>query len=69
MWIGEYSHYFFIYNVFRATRSKTTSLPAALNQARRIDTLDEFYSYSTRKNGLAYERYHKLYTVMLREEI
>jgi hypothetical protein len=35
----------FFYNVFRATRSKTTSLPAALNQARRIDTLDEFYLY------------------------
>jgi hypothetical protein len=32
------------YNVFRATRYKTISLPAALNQARRIDTLDEFYS-------------------------
>jgi hypothetical protein len=30
---------FFFYNVFRATRYKTTSLPAALNQARRIDTL------------------------------
>jgi hypothetical protein len=30
---------FFLYNVFRATRYKTTSLPAALNQARRIDTL------------------------------
>ncbi len=29
------------YNVFRATRYKTTSLPAALNQARRIDTLFE----------------------------
>jgi hypothetical protein len=29
----------FFYNVFRATRYKTTSLPAALNQARRIDTL------------------------------
>ncbi len=28
----------FFYNVFRATRYKTTSLPAALNQARRIDT-------------------------------
>ncbi len=33
----------FFYNVFLATRSKTTSLPAALNQARRIDTLDECY--------------------------
>jgi hypothetical protein len=31
----------FFYNVFRATRYKTTSLPAALNQARRIDTLFE----------------------------
>jgi hypothetical protein len=30
---------FFLYNVFRATGYKTTSLPAALNQARRIDTL------------------------------
>ncbi len=29
----------FFYNVFWATRYKTTSLPAALNQARRIDTL------------------------------
>ncbi len=29
----------FFYNVFRATRYKTTSLPAALNQARRIDTV------------------------------
>jgi hypothetical protein len=29
----------FFYNVFRATRYKTTSLPAILNQARRIDTL------------------------------
>ncbi len=29
----------FFYNVFRATEYKTTSLPAALNQARRIDTL------------------------------
>ncbi len=35
----------FFYNVFRATRSETTSLPAALNQARRIDTLDVFYLY------------------------
>ncbi len=26
-------------------RNKTTSLPAALNQARRIDTLDIFYLY------------------------
>jgi hypothetical protein len=39
----------FFYNVFRATRSKTTSLPAALNQARRIDTLDEFYLYGACK--------------------
>jgi hypothetical protein len=31
----------FFYNVFRATRYKTTSLPAALNRARRIDTLFE----------------------------
>jgi hypothetical protein len=31
--------FFLFYNVFRATRYKTTSLPAALNQARRIDTL------------------------------
>ncbi len=37
----------FFYYVFRATRSKTTSLPAALNQARRIDTLDGFYLYET----------------------
>jgi hypothetical protein len=29
----------FFYNVFRATRYRTTSLPASLNQARRIDTL------------------------------
>ncbi len=29
----------FFYNVFWATRYKTTSLPAAHNQARRIDTL------------------------------
>jgi hypothetical protein len=40
---------FFIYNVFRATRYKTTSLPAALNQARRIDTLDVFYLYTACK--------------------
>jgi hypothetical protein len=33
----------FLY-VFRATRSKTTPLPAALNQARGIDTM-YFYSY------------------------
>jgi hypothetical protein len=33
----------FIYNVFRATRSKTTPLPAALNQARGIDTMYCFY--------------------------
>ncbi len=33
----------FFYNVFRTTRYKTTSLPAALNEARRIDTLDVFY--------------------------
>ncbi len=39
----------FFYNVFRATRYKTTSLPAALNQARRIDTLDVFYLYITCK--------------------
>jgi hypothetical protein len=39
----------FLYNVFRATRSKTTSLPAALNQARRIVTVDEFYLYGTCK--------------------
>ncbi len=39
----------FFYNVFRATRSKTTSLPAALNQARRIDTLDVFYLYEACK--------------------
>jgi hypothetical protein len=39
----------FLNNVFRATRSKTTSLPAALNQARRIDTLDVFYLYETFK--------------------
>ncbi len=31
----------YFYNVFRATRYKTTSLPAALNRARRIDTLFE----------------------------
>jgi hypothetical protein len=31
------------YNVFWATGYKTTSLPAALNQARRIDTLVAFY--------------------------
>ncbi len=42
----------FFYNVFRATRSKTTSLPAALNQARRIDTLDEFYLYGACKTVL-----------------
>ncbi len=35
----------FLYNLFRATRYKTTSLPAALNQARRIDTLDMLYLY------------------------
>ncbi len=35
-WFG---YFFFFYNVFRATRYKTTSLPAALNQARGIDTL------------------------------
>ncbi len=29
----------FFYNVFRATEYKTTPLPAALNRARRIDTL------------------------------
>jgi hypothetical protein len=55
------------YNVFRATRSKTTSLPAALNQARRIDTLDECYSISI-FSGFAYQIYHMLYIVMLREE-
>ncbi len=37
--------YSFCYNVFKATKYKTTSLPAALNQARRIDTLDVFYLY------------------------
>ncbi len=40
------------YNEFRATRSKTNSLPAALNQARRIDTLDEFYLYGACKSVL-----------------
>jgi hypothetical protein len=34
---------FIYYNVFQATRSKTTPLPAAPNRARGIDTLDEFY--------------------------
>jgi hypothetical protein len=33
----------FFKNVFRATRSKTTPLPAAPNRARGINTLDEFY--------------------------
>ncbi len=36
-------------NVFRATRYKTTSLPAALNQARRIDTLGVFLLYGACK--------------------
>jgi hypothetical protein len=34
-------------NVFRATRSKTTPLPAALNQARGIDTMYFFISSQT----------------------
>jgi hypothetical protein len=42
-WPKMYKKYYFFLNVFRATRSKTTSLPAALNQTRRINTLDEFY--------------------------
>jgi hypothetical protein len=33
----------FFNNVFRATRSKTTPLPAALNKARGIDTMYCFY--------------------------
>ncbi len=39
----------FFYNVFRATRYKTTSLPVALNQARRIDTWSRFYLYAIYK--------------------
>ncbi len=39
----------FLYNVFWATRYKTTSLPAALNQARRIDTLGVFLLYGACK--------------------
>ena len=38
-WVGCGQCNTFFYNVFRATRYKTTSLPAVLNQARRIDTL------------------------------
>jgi hypothetical protein len=50
----------FYYNVFRATRSKTTSLPAAFNQARRINTLDEFYLYEACKSVL-----HFIETIVL----
>jgi hypothetical protein len=51
-WVPAAAHGQFFYYVFRATRSKTTSLPAALNQARRIDTLDEFYLYEACKTVL-----------------
>jgi hypothetical protein len=40
---GELNNKIIFYNVFWATRSKTTPLPAAPNRARGIDTLDEFY--------------------------
>ncbi len=38
VWSKRFGAKGFFYNVFRATRSKTTPLSAALNQARRIDT-------------------------------
>jgi hypothetical protein len=41
--VEELSANSFFYNVFRATRKKTTPLPAAPNRARGIDTLNEFY--------------------------
>jgi hypothetical protein len=35
---------FYIYcNVFRVAKGKTTPLPAPLNQARGIDTMNDFY--------------------------
>jgi hypothetical protein len=55
-------------NVFRATKSKTTPLPAALNQARGIDTMYCFISSQTCYMILQTYRYHQINTVTLRED-